>query len=250
MIIRCIDFETTGLPTEADPHAICEIGWCDVVWHRDSVEIASPGSTLIFPARPISLEAMAVHHIRDVDVVNAPRIDTELPKLMQGADAFCAHNIDFEQAFFGGGDKPWVCTYKSALRIWRDSPEHSNQVLRYFLKLDEGSDFDRDLATPPHRAAADAYVTAHVLSHLLGSASFDDLVRWSSGPALLLRVGFGKHAGMLWQDVPHGYLDWVIKNFDDNRDVRATARYYLNQHYAKKGAEKKREAKTEQELPY
>jgi exodeoxyribonuclease X len=250
MIIRVIDMETTGLPSEADPHAVCEVGWVDVVWHRDSAEITAPQSTLVFPGRPISLEAMAVHHIRDADVLNAPRIDEVLPKLMVGADAFCAHNTDMEQHYFGGGDKPWICSYKSALRIWRDSPAHSNNVLRYFLKLDEDPDFDRAYCVRPHRAADDAYVTAHILRHLLGSASLDDLVRWSKGPALLLRVGFGKHAGILWEDVPHDYLDWVVKNITDNRDVRATAKYYLSKHYAKKGAEQKQATKVEPELPY
>ncbi len=252
MIIRCIDFETTGLPTTEDRHAVVEAGWCDVAWYRDSAEIIEPQSTLVCPGRPISLEAMAVHHITDRNVLapGLPTMEEVCPRLMAGADAFCAHNIDMERTYFGGGDKPWICSYKSALRIWRDCPKHTNQVLRYYLKLDDEEDFDFEYARRPHRAADDAYVTAHILRRLLGGASFDDLQRWSSGPALLLRVGFGKHAGSLWQDVPADYLDWVVKNIDDNRDVRATARYYLNQHYAKKGAQKKAEAKISPELPW
>jgi exodeoxyribonuclease X len=250
VIIRCIDFETTGLPTPEDTHAVVQVGWCDVDWNRDSATIGEPQSSLVRPGRPISLEAMAVHHIRDEDVADALSADAVLPNLMQGADAFCSHNIDMERTYFGGGEKPWICSYKSALRVWRDSPTHSNQVLRYFLKIDDDDDFDYRFARRPHRAPDDAYCTAFILRNLLGSASFDDLVRWSSGPALLLRVGFGKHAGLLWEEVPPDYLDWVVKNITDNRDVRATAKHYLNKHYAKKGAEKKREQSTAPELPY
>lgn len=244
MLIRVLDAETTGIPSEADCHALVEIGWTDVIFHRDSAIITRPVSHLINPGRPIPVEAMAVHHIKDKDVVNAPPPAEIFKMLMDGADMFCAHNIEFEKNFFGGGDKPWICTYKSALRIWPNAPGHSNQELRYFRRYDDGTDvFDPDLAMPPHRAGPDSYTTAFILSELLGLASMEDLQRWSSGPALLVKCLFGKHSGMLWKDVPVGYLRWVVDNILDNRDVRATANHWLKKHSIEKNVEASREKK-------
>lgn len=237
MIIRCIDFETSGLPTETDPHAVCEVGWCDVVVDdAGMVEVEEfPHDAIVNPGRKIDIEAMAVHHIRNQDVVNAPSPDKMFAKLMDGADMFAAHYMDFERKFFAGGDKPWVCTHKTSLRTWPDAPSHSNQGLRYYLELDDKVGFDRDLAHPPHRAGPDAYVTAHVLRAILAQQSaenvrswIDTLVRWSAGPALLIKVGFGKHFGKRWSEVPVDYLEWIVEKSDiDDRDVRATAKYHL-----------------------
>lgn len=238
MLVHCIDFETSGIPTESDPHAVCEVGWCALT--VDDVTGASvvgePVSILVNPGRKIDIEAMAVHHIRDRDVADAPPPDAVFAKLMDGgADYFAAHYIDFERKFFAGGDKPWVCTHKTSLRAWPDAPSHSNQGLRYYLNLDDHADFVPALASPPHRAGPDAYVTAHLLRELLlrePAASLrtwlDTLVRWSAGPALLVKVGFGKHYGMKWSEVPASYLEWILEKSDiSDRDVRATAKYYL-----------------------
>jgi exodeoxyribonuclease X len=39
----------------------------------------------------------------------------------------------------------------------------------------------------------------------------------------LVNVGFGKHRGMKWTDVPGDYLDWMITKGDFNEDVMHTA---------------------------
>lgn len=134
MLIRCIDFETTGIPTEEDPQAICEIGFTDVV---DDVVSLDTVAMLVNPGRPMPVEAQAVHHISDADLIGAPPITDGLQLAMQGPpDFFAAHNADYEQAFFAGGGVPWIDTYKVALRLWPEAPSHSQQVLRYYLGLD------------------------------------------------------------------------------------------------------------------
>jgi exodeoxyribonuclease X len=229
MLIRVCDFETTGIPCPEDKHAIVEAGWCDLL--RDSGgswRITGPTAMLVNPGRDIPIEAMAIHHIRNADIEDAESPTESMRLLATGADVYCAHNIDFEKQFFGGGDKPWVCTYKSGLRLCPDAPRHTNQVLRYYLDLDSLPDFDPSLAQPPHRAGPDAYVTAHILRHFLDLTNFDDLVRWSSGPALLIRVGFGKHFNKKWAEVPVDYLQWIVGKSDiSDRDVRATAKHHL-----------------------
>jgi len=185
-IIRCIDLESTGIPTEQDRHAVCEVGWCDLTLVGGGDVIIGPTVDMITdPRRPIPPEARAVHHISDAEVAEIGHpVDAAFQLLMQGPpDLFCAHNSGFEREFFGGGDVRWLCSYKVALRLWPDAPSHSLQVLRYHLELD----VNHERAMPPHRAGPDAYLCAVMMASILedGRATIDDMVRWSSGPALL-----------------------------------------------------------------
>lgn len=231
--IRVIDFETTGIPTETESHALVEVAYCDLVQSPAGWRVETPVAVLVNPGRSIPVEAMAVHHIRDRDVADAPGPDRAFMALTDGADGYCAHNIDFEHKFFSGGESPWICTFKCALRVWPDAPSHSNQALRYFLGLDDHEDFETERAMPPHRAGPDTYVTAFILRELIDQAPIEDLVRWSSGPALLAKVGFGKHRGKRWSElaaIDRSYLEWIVeKSGMDDRDVRATAKHYLKQ---------------------
>ncbi len=64
--VRVIDLETAG----DGPQDVCEIGSWDVSIEADITE--DRVACLANPARPISAETMAVHHIRDKDVADAP----------------------------------------------------------------------------------------------------------------------------------------------------------------------------------
>jgi len=81
---------------------------------------------------------------------------------------------------------------------------------------------------PPHRALPDAYVTAHILSRLLQACSVEDMILISSKPALLSTVGFGKHKGMKFADVPADYLEWVRDKSDLKEDVKFSAAHWLS----------------------
>lgn len=219
--IRCIDFETTGIPSESDPHAIVEIGWCDLV---DGV-LSLPSAVLCNPGRPIPHEAMAVHHITDDMVKDA----SGTVDVLGSPDYFAAHNADYEQQFFRAG-RPFICTYKVALRLWPEAASHGLQFLRYHLGLAA----PEHAAMPPHRAGPDAYLCAVLMQRIIeeNKVSIDDMVRWSAGPALLPRITFGKHKGSKWEDVPTDYLDWLAHKSDMDRDVKANARHHLKQRAA------------------
>ncbi len=223
MLIRVIDFETSGLPTEEDPHAICEIGFTEVL---DGKVAGTTFAMLVNPGRPMPCEAQAVHHISDADLTGAAPITDGLQMLMRGPpDFFAAHNADHEIAFFAGGDVIWIDTWKVALRLWPDAPSHSQQVLRYHLDLG----CDRDRASPAHRAGPDSYVCAMLLQRILqdGRASLEQMVKWSKGAPLLHRVTFGKHKGMLWDDLPTDYLRWIADKSDMDAGTKANARHRL-----------------------
>jgi exodeoxyribonuclease X len=129
MIIRVIDVESTGIPSETEAHALVEVARTDL-WLSASgeIEIIGPAAMLVNPGRPIPPEASAVHHITDKDVAGAPPPDVGCAFLNEGTvDIFCAQNADFDRQFFGGGGRPWICSWKSSLRIWPDAPGHSNR---------------------------------------------------------------------------------------------------------------------------
>ena len=230
MLIRVFDTESTGLPSEDDPHALVEIGWCDIVGGA----VGTPKSILVNPGRPIPPGAMAIHHITDEDVENAPSPEVGCAALMEGKpDLFVAHNADHDRQFFGGGDIPIACSYKIALRLWPNAERHNNQFLRYYLGLQA----DRTLAEPSHRAGPDAYVTALLFKRILDESvakgiDVETMIRWTKGPALLPRINFGKHKGARWEDGPIDYLRWLAEKSDMNRDVKANARHWIKQREA------------------
>ncbi len=172
--LRVIDIETTG---EAPPAEIIEFGRVDVVRTGHAWVVERPMARLYRPLGPIPPETMAVHHITEADFTPDTSVCTpeRLQQAIRGGerpDVLVAHNCAFERLFLEAAlpaSLPWICTYKVALHVWPEAPRHSNQVLRYWRNLR----LDSALAMPPHRAGPDAYVTAHLLTKLLGSASVE-----------------------------------------------------------------------------
>jgi exodeoxyribonuclease X len=227
MLLRVIDTETTGVENAA----VCQLGWCDVTKPPQDVPVVGyPRQMFVNPGRPIPPEARAIHHISDRDVEQAPPPEFGFQRLMEGSpDVFAAHNAKFDRQYFGGGDKPWICTRKIAMRLWPDAPNHQNQTLRYYLGIDGKNEFDRSCALPPHAAGPDTYITAHLLAEALEVQTLDQLIKWSNEPSLLPgTIQFGKHRGTPWSQVDPSYLDWIVRQADMDEDVRFTARHWLN----------------------
>ncbi|EEW57352.1 exodeoxyribonuclease 10 [Ruegeria sp. TrichCH4B] len=227
-IIRVIDYETTG--TQEDENAqVIEFGRVDV--DLDTLGIVNPFRALAKPSEPIPPVTMAVHHITDTDVADAPPPGQVWQPFWDGCrseDYVAAHNAKFEQYFHDGNGRKWICTYKSALVVWPDAPSHGNQALRYWLGIDNiHPSFDRDAAQPPHRALPDAYVTAHILLELLKHKTPEELVQISEYPALLTTLRFGKHKGMKYSEAPTDYLDWIVNKSDLDEDTKFSSRYWL-----------------------
>jgi exodeoxyribonuclease X len=214
--VRVIDLETAG----SGPNDVCEIGWQDVVqgaddrWHVDDAR----GASLVNPGHPISPGTMAIHHIIDADVADAPFWKVVAPGALKpegGVLALAAHRAAFEQRYctprFTGG-APWICTWKCALRLWPGLSGFSNQMLRY-QRMPEG--LVRELGLPAHRALPDAYVTAHHLRDMLNEASLERLLIWSGEPGLLPRVPTGSDRGKSWDRLSVE----ALKVFAQDRDV-------------------------------
>ncbi|GGE78661.1 3'-5' exonuclease [Sphingomonas prati] len=222
--IRVVDLETTGSRPPA--HAVCEIGWQDVVLGDDGIwQIGgADGAHLVNPGRLIPPVTQAVHHIIDEDVADAPYWPDIAPTVLRSdAVALAAHRASFEQRYCTpalSGNASWICTWKCALRLWPGSPSFSNQVLRYWRKP-EGLDRDRGL--PVHRAFPDAYVTAHHLRDMLRTTPVETLLEWSALPGLLPRVPAGPLRGTAWTLVDAEALTRFANDRDE--DVRYSAQF-------------------------
>lgn len=229
--IFCVhDTETTG--KDAETARIVEIA--TVAVHGRSGTIEEIGSTLTNPGTPIPPEASAVHHLTDDDVADEDPADVVVPDLFADIEinpivVHAAHNAAYDAAVIGHLTETrgeWLCTYRLARHLLPDAPGHSNQVLRYWL----GLDVPHAAGKPAHRALADAHVTAALLAHLLtlehGCETVEELIALANSPVELRTVGFGKHAGKSWDDVPEDYLRWMLRK-DFDADTEHTARTQL-----------------------
>jgi exodeoxyribonuclease X len=226
-MIIVVDTETTGLdPATA---SIVEIGVVELPGFNSF-------SCLIKPAHPIELQAMAAHHLTEEMVADgAPFEDAIVASMIKKADFVAAHNAAFDMGFLKI-DKPSICTYRCARHLWPDAPGYSNQVLRYWLKLDKqlgGSRGSEIMKLPPHRALPDAWVTAHILDVMLqnpGEQEFrtpEELVELTKKPILMKTCAFGKHKGTEWAKVPKDYLAWMLRQKDFDADSIYTAKHHL-----------------------
>lgn len=220
--IRVIDLETAG----SGPVDVCEIGWQDVGENSAGVWtlVGEGGSAFVDPGRAISADTMAVHHILDEWVRDAPfwpQIAPEILKPDGGVSALAAHRATFEQRYCPprlAGPADWICTWKCAMRLWPELPRFSNQMLRY-LRRPEGLVHERGL--PAHRARPDAYVTAHHLRDMLNAAPLETLIAWSRQPGLLPRVPAGARRGLSWPALDDTTLRLLAEDRDP--DIRFSA---------------------------
>lgn len=217
-IIRVIDFETTG--TEPPEAEVCEVGICD--FDVETRSVAAPRGWLC-GVKAMPPEVRAVHHISLAECQGKQPFNIGMAVATDLA-AIAAHNSEFETKFFTS-PVPVICTYKSALRVWPHAPSHSNGALRYWLE-DQGKIApDHALTQPAHRAAPDAYVTAHILRALFEAGTTGKgMVAWTKEPRLLPTCPIGKFRGKPWSEVEGGFLGWMLRQDGMEEDLKWNAR--------------------------
>lgn len=227
-----IDVETTGVDPTTDN--LVELAVVSV--DPDLAKPTAVYATLINPGVPMPPVAQAVHHISDEMVKLAPGRTEALLQASIEIDGYdsrtlAAHYAQFDSSFmqlpFG------ICTWRCAHHIWPDAPAYGNQVLRYWVP-----NLDKDVRRAPtismperfleyiHRALPDAWVTAHLLCHMLRERSVQELIALTGQPILHKVIPFGMHKGTEWASVPRDYIRWLLRQPDLDPDVRYTAEQY------------------------
>ena len=216
MKLMPFDTETTGVEP---PIGVVEVAWLEL----DSdmgVVLDSEKCYLIDPEIPIECGAAGVHGIRQEDITE------DLPTLSEidwpsGEIIFVAHNAPFDRPLL----EPYLniveelCTLRLARRLLPDAPDHKLSTLSCYC------DLSRQL---PHRALGDVLTTAWLLDYLIEGSGLNiqELIAYSKEPMIFTRMPWGKHKGLMMEEVPRGYLQWCIQQ-DIDEDMRATANHWL-----------------------
>ncbi len=232
--IRVIDLETNGL---APPAEVLELGYADLNNAGGGWIVGLPRAHL-YGCAVLDPVARAAHHLHPDDLKGKAPFESASP-ITQAPDAIATHNWEFDGQWLAkaAADKPVICTYKAALRVWPDAPSHSNGALRYWLE-DQGLIAPSwSVTVPPHRAGPDAYVTAWLLKALLESgATGKEMVAWTKQPRLLPTCPIGKERGKKWPDVDGGFLDWMVKNPTMEADLKWNARREIDRRQLEQSA--------------
>lgn len=225
-----IDTETTGLDV-AGEDALVEIA---------AVPVNAPAGTgnfqtLVNPQRDIPPEVSAIHHLTNADLVDAPPADLAINwlKLKCAGMQLVAHNAAFDSTALGMTNQSWLCTQRLAQHLWPHAPSHSNQVLRYWLRLDVRP----SAHLHAHRAEYDAICTAALLQRELA-----EIQRWHAHidtvealrgyvgcPVRQRTVRFGEHRGQPWNAMPREFFIAVLDSDQRNADEHHTAQHFLDQ---------------------
>ena len=221
-----LDTETTGNGLD---DRLCQIAF--------KPENGDAFSGLFNPGRPISIDAMVVHHITDKMVADKQSFQEsdeydELQNLVSDINnVIVAHNARFDMQMLnaeGINTTRVICTLKLARYLDKNGviPKYNLQYLRYFLDL--------DVDAKAHDASGDILVLEALFERLkvkfLDNEKLIDpaqeMINISNNPVLMPRMPFGKHKGMLFSEVPQDYLQW-LSTTELDEDMAYTVNYHL-----------------------
>ena len=221
-----LDTETTGIGPE---DRLCQIAYKA----GDSPAVCE----LFNPDVPISIDAMAIHHITNKMVQEKPRFkDSEIYTILKeilsdDTNVMVAHNARFDVAMLnkeGIHPRNVICTIKLARHLDRNGviPKYNLQYLRYYLGL--------EIEAQAHDAFGDIRVLEAVFNRIYTKFQknhgmedpITEMIHVSSNPVLLPRMLFGKHKGLPFKKVPRDCLEWLLST-DLDEDMAYTVKFYL-----------------------
>jgi exodeoxyribonuclease X len=228
MNLIVLDTETSDLDPDKGAKLL-EVAWIELSHNEQKWDPTFSIEARIEYDGPINPHAQAVHHIRsdmltkEQGAVKRYEVIRLLLSRIQSDTIFVAHNANFDSKFIPEITQPWICTLRCAKHIWPYAPGFSNQVLRYWLKLELETPKDRY----PHQAIYDVTTTTGILLKMLENHSLDQLLNLSKTPVRLKTIGFGKHRGMEFSQIPRDYLTWLQGQTNLDPDLKHTLDSFL-----------------------
>ena len=220
-----LDTETTGRGPE---DRLCQIAFKT----DDGLTV----SELYNPGMPITIDAMAIHHITNEMVQGKPafRDSKEWTMLREliGANqsVVVAHNAKFDVEMLRREEiepQRVICTLKLARYLDKEGviPKYTLQYLRYFLNL--------QVDAKAHDALGDVTVLEALFKRIhakateeFGDQAAEQMIEISGKPLLHRKMPFGKHKGCDMETVPIDYLEWLSRT-DLDEDMEYTVRHYM-----------------------
>ena len=223
-----LDTETTG---NGPDDRLCQIAF--------KPEDGSVVCELFKPGKPISIDAMAIHHITEKMVADKPPFQgsdeyNQLQKLVSDINnVIVAHNAQFDMKMLhmeGIFSTRVICTLKLARYLDKNGviPKYNLQYLRYYLGL--------EIEAKSHNALGDILVLEKLFSRLNTKFQKNDklkdpvqeMINISNNPVMIARMPFGTHRDKLFSEVPRDYLEW-LSGTDLDEDMAFTVKTYLGQ---------------------
>jgi len=218
-----LDTETTG--TDEDDRL------CQIAFKTEANLIVNE---LFNPGKPI--EAMSINHITNEMVKDKPQFKNSAAWkklkdfIVNENKIIVAHNAKFDVGMLMKEDihpQKTICTYKLARFLDTEGkiPQYNLQYLRYFLSL--------NIDASPHDALGDILVLEALFKRIytkmieeFADDSIDKMIDVTNNPLLLLRMPFGKHKGMKFDEIPVDYLQW-LSGTDLDEDMAFTVKHHL-----------------------
>ena len=221
-----LDTETTG---NGPDDRLCQIAF--------KPEGGQAVCEIFNPGKPISIDAMVVHHITEKMVADKPAFQEsdeyeKLQKLVSDINnVIVAHNAQFDMKMLqmeGINTQRVICTLKLARYLDKNGviPKYNLQYLRYYLGL--------EIEAKAHDALGDILVLEGLFNRLNAKFQGNDelmdpvqeMINISSNPVLIPRMPYGKHKGALFSEVPRDYLEW-LSGTELDEDMAFTVKTHL-----------------------
>lgn len=200
------DTETTGL----EAPEIIEAAWAQVDLQGRQLGVVE--SARFRPDKPITLAALATHHIKDEDLHDCPPSWTF--SLPAGVDYLIGHNVDFDWRAIGEPKVKRIDVCAFCRQLWPHADSHSQGAMLYLLERGSA----RELLREAHSAASDVAVCMRLLRHVLTKLgpfeSWEGLWQACERARIPTHMPFGKHKGMPIAQVPADYKRWLLKQPD------------------------------------
>jgi len=201
---KVIIFDTEA--TDIKEPVLIEAAWLEVT-SLAPLTIDSQFVQRYNPGKPISLGALATHHILDEELIDCPPSSNfQLPS---GLEYLIGHNIDFDWQVLGQPAVKRICTLALARKVWPNLDSHSQSALLYFLDRKNA----REQLREAHSALADVHICGKILEAIcteLKINSVEDLWVASEKARMPTHMPFGKHKGVLLSEVPMDYRSWLL----------------------------------------
>lgn len=218
-----LDTETTG----AHEPDVIELAYVDVQLREGRITTGVPWVGRFQPTKPITLGAMAAHHIIPEDLYDCPLWPGVWP-LYEGTQYLIGHQIDFDWAAIGKPEVKRICTLALARKAWPGLDSHTLGALTYHLHSHPEA---REMLQRAHAADQDVALCAIVLNELtneLQPRDWGHLWELSEIARLPTHFTFGKYGpkdgaklGTPIAEVKRsdpGYIRWCLSSCDIVRD--------------------------------
>ena len=193
--------------TDKNDAVIIEAASLDVT-SINPLAVGNPWVQRYNPGKPISLGALATHHILDEELVNCPASSSF--RLPAGTKYIIGHSVDFDWEAIGSPEVKRICTLALSRSLWPDLDSHTQSALLYNFERATAREQLRDA----HSALADVWICSKILGQILEKlkpASLDALWEMSEKARIPTTMPFGKHKGELISQVPSDYKQWMLR---------------------------------------